>query len=497
MKDINKTNNASYYVKVTIGLLIMLSGMFLPTTEPITRCGMVLIGLFFGLIFMYIALHIVWPNLIAICIFAVYALQVYPSSGSAGLETVAGNIFGGEIPIMLIGIFMLCYTLEESGILYRIAIWFITRKAARKSAWSFTFMLWLAVFAIGLVMDCTPLCVIVIGIAHSVFDILGFKKGDAWPKAIICGIVWIACITYACTPIGHNVPVLFIGMVAATTGIQISLVQYLAVGIPIAALIFILLYVYFRFIVKPDVSAFKNADFGRVEKLKPGKLTKHEKYISIIFVFVLIFMILPSLLKVFDPSNALSSFLIGMSGQGSWAMFVGLALMVIIRPEGKPLLNLDEGFRNLPWGLMFMIGTIVTVAFAMQEETTGVSTWVSGIFGNIFSGMSPFVAVALVTVLCIVLTNILNNVAVGAVFIIVAGAIASSTGINGAVIGIAVTIASQLGYTTAAAFPTIGLATADEYCAPGYVLRHGIAATVISLIICIPLIYPLASFVLK
>ena len=58
-----------------------------------------------------------------------------------------------------------------------------------------------------------------------------------------------------------------------------------------------------------------------------------------------------------------------------------------------------------------------------------------------------------------------------------------------------ITICSQMGFTTPAAFPTIALATSDEYCSSNYVLRHGLSMTVLSLIVSVLMIYPLSIFV--
>lgn len=493
---IERRVDKTYYLKAAIGLILMIGGQFIPAPAPITQSGMALLGIFFGLIFLYTTLDVVWPNIFAILIFSIYLFNVYPNTtAGSGIEDLGMRIFGGEIPVMLIGIFLICYALEESGVLYRVSMWFITRKVAQRGPWVFTFMLWLSVFVIGLVMDCSPLSIIVIGIAHSVFKIFGFKRGDAWPKAVITGIVWISCVTYACTPIGHNVPILFTGMLAGITGVQVSLLEYIAVGVPVAIFLFAGIFLYFKFFVKPDVSLFKNADFSKVNDMAPGKMDIHEKCIAVISSAVLILMIAPGVFNVFAPDNAFSSTLLGLSGQGTWTIFAGIALMVLIRIDGKPLLDLSPGFKSLPWGLIFMIGSIVTVSFGMNQSTTGISTWVSNVLSPVFAGFSPLAVTIMICVACVILTNILNNVAIGAVFIAIAAPLITVTGVNVGVISIAVMICSQLGFTTAAAFPTIGLASGDEYCDVSYVLRHGIGATVISLIVCIPLIYPLANLV--
>jgi sodium-dependent dicarboxylate transporter 2/3/5 len=75
-----KTRNAAYYIKSIIGLAIMLFFGQIPAPEPMTQLGMIVLGQFLGLIFLWTFVDMVWPTFAAIILFGFIAQQLYPNS---------------------------------------------------------------------------------------------------------------------------------------------------------------------------------------------------------------------------------------------------------------------------------------------------------------------------------------------------------------------------------------------------------------------------------
>ncbi len=489
-----KKKDAAYYIKLLIGLLITIGFGFIPAPAPITSTGMALIGMFIGLIYMYSALDTVWPNIVVMVIFALRAFEIYPdSTQSAGIYEAGWRVFGADIPVQMLGMLLISYALESCGLLNRIAVWFITRKVVRRGPWMFTLMFFLATLVLSLCMDCSAMSVVMLGIAHEIFERMGFKKGDAWPRMLVTGTVWITCMGFAMTPIGHNLAIMFTGMIGAATGTEISLFRYMLVGIPVGLLILGLMLLYFRFIVRPDTSHFKDVNYDVIEEMHPGKMTMKEKLISIIGIAVLLALILPGLVDFVLPGNAFSTLLNGLAP--AFVVFAAISLMVMIRVDGEPLLDLPVAMSKISWSIQLLVGGIVTVALAMIQETTGISAWASLHILPLFNGLSPLTATVLICALCVILTNILNNVAIGAIFAAICTPLTETIGINPGVLAMAVSLCAQMGFTTPAAFPTIAFATSDPYGNSNYVLRHGLVMTLICLVVSVLVLYPLAKAV--
>lgn len=65
---------------------------------------------------------------------------------------------------------------------------------------------------------------------------------------------------YAATPIAHTVAIIVMGLVESYTGVTISMLDYMKVGVPSTIVLGILSFLVFRFIVRPDVSKFMAYD---------------------------------------------------------------------------------------------------------------------------------------------------------------------------------------------------------------------------------------------
>ena len=168
-----KKKDAAYYIKSIIGLAIMVFFGMIPAPAPITQVGMVVLGQFIGLIFLWTLVDMVWPTFAAIVLFGTVATQVYPNSFALASIYEAGmQSIGNWCVIIVIALLIFCEVLSETGIIRRIALWFLTRKIAKKSPWGFTFMFLLAGFVVGMFMDCTASQLLLFALATEIFELL-------------------------------------------------------------------------------------------------------------------------------------------------------------------------------------------------------------------------------------------------------------------------------------------------------------------------------------
>ena len=73
-------------------------------------------------------------------------------------------------------------------------------------------MILAATMVISLFMDCVAAEFFMLGIVHEIFDMLGFKKGDKWPKYMVIAITFTVILAFAMTPICHTSSILFMGV---------------------------------------------------------------------------------------------------------------------------------------------------------------------------------------------------------------------------------------------------------------------------------------------
>ena len=495
MKNLNKKKDISYYIKALIGILIMLLFPILPAPAPITTVGMVIIGQLLGLIILWTFVDMMWPTFLAIILFGLHALDVYPASWQTnGIYEAGQQSFGNWIVLFALGCSILCVLLEESGIIRRIVFWFITSKQAKNNAWTFSFMFLFATMAISLFLDCVAAEFFMLGIAHEIFAIFGFKKGDKWPKYMVIGITFTVILAFAMTPICHTASILFMVIYSGITGQAANVLGYMLVGIPVGFVIWFLMLLWFRFVVKPDISHFDKIDFAAIEAMRPGAMDKKEKLVGAVSILVLILWIIPGFLSFLAPTSSVFLFMDNLTATAP--LFIAIVFLAIVHIEGKPVLDLHAAMKKVDWLSIVFLAGILMIATAMGEATTGIPDFIAKNIIPLAEGKSPYAVIALFAVLSCAITNIANNIPVGIIFVSVGVPLAQAAGINPFLLVVTICIAANMAYTIPPAFVPIGMAYSDEWCEGKSVLKNGLVMTVISCASLALLIYPLGNLIL-
>lgn len=489
-----KKKDAAYYIKSIIGLAIMIFFRFIPAPDPITPVGMAVLGMFIGLVFLWSTVDIVWPTVACILMFSTVALDVYAGSTvyTNGIYEAGMRSLGEMCALLGLGMIIFCDVLINSGMLRRLSTWALTRRFAMKSPWTFTFVFLFAVYVMELFIDGAPFELFMLALAKEVFAALGMKKEDKWTKVITIGLTWSIVLGYASTPICHPLTILFMSIYSGIAGATINWVAYMAIAVPATFVIFILMFLFLRFVVRPDVSKLENADFSKLEAMRPGKMEGSERLVTIILVILIIFWLLPGVLSMAAPTSGLFLWLDSITSVTP--LFAALLLMAIVRFDGKPVLDIGETMSKPGnFSLYFFMAGIMLIANAFGEGTTGISAWLMNFLSPIASNMSPFGLVVFAFIASAILTNIANNVPVGIVMTSVGVPIALQLGISPFVVAVAITLGASLAYTIPPAYIPIAMCYADPYGGGKYTLRWGLVALCVTLVVGVIVVYPIGS----
>ncbi len=484
-----KTRNAAYYIKSIIGLAIMLFFGYLPAPAPMTHLGMVVLGQFIGLLFLWTFVDMVWPTFAGIVMFGFIAQQIYPNSFAlAGVYEAGMQSIGNWCTVIVIALLIFCEVLNETGIIRRVAFWFLTRKTARRSPWGFTFMFLLSGLVVGIFMDVAIAQVFMLALAKEIFSMLDMTKEDKWTKVITIGLSFTVVIAFAITPICHTLPILFMGIYGAIAQTAINWVSYMLIAIPVGVIIWLAMFLFMRYLVKPDVSKLNNMDFAKIESARPGKMSKREKAVITLSVLLVISWVLPGILSLISPDSPIASWFNMITLLTP--LLVVIVIMAVVRVEGRPLLDIPAAASKVSWTLIFFLAGIMLIASAMGEEPTGIPAWCMAVLGPMVEGMSPFVMVTFLAIASAVLTNFANNVPVGIVFITVGVPLSLQMGINPFITALAITVGSNFAYCIPPSFVPVGICYADPFGGGKYTFRWGLVMLVVTCIAC-ALIYPL------
>ncbi len=482
------------YILSAIGIGIMIFFGQLPAPEPITPAGMTVIGLFIGLVILWTLVDLIWPTFVALVLFGPIAKDIYPGSFQrAGIYEAGMQSFGSWIVLFVLGCLILTVALYKSGSINRIAYWFITRKTAKRGIWRFTYMFLLATLVIGCFTDALPVQIFMLGIAYEVFDDLGYKKGDMWPKVMVTGITFCAIISFVMTPISHPLPLLFIGIMEGIAGVKANLFLYMLVGVPIGLILFIALCIYFRSFVKLSDEEIAKFDVAKVEAKKPGPMDLREFATNLICALTLTAWVIPGVLSLIASGSDLAQ-LFGKVGLLN-PLYIAIAALAIIYVGGRPLLSLREAFADVEWTPVVFLASVIMVAGCMGEPTTGIPQYMDANIAPMLNGLGPYALLVTIAVLCCLITNVANNVAVGIIFVVMSTPLALEAGLNPVLIGIAVALGANLAFTIPPSFVPIGVAYASPWGDGGVVFKHGVVMTAVTCIVLAIFLYPLGSLV--
>ncbi|MCU6760738.1 Na(+)/dicarboxylate symporter [uncultured Roseburia sp.] len=432
----SKKEYIHYLIALIIGIVIWFA---LPPTNGLTEIGVRVVAILIPVLYLWLTTNTHWTCFLAL------GLLVMTQAMTAN-EVWAGSM-GHFVVITVIAYMVLNVCLKETGVINKIAIWFVTRKFVQGRPYAFMAMFFASNVIIGLFMDNLSLAVIYIGIAGALCEQIGVKKGDPFYTCIFTGVMWGNVILSIASPIAHALPNIIMGLAESQLGISISYGQWLAVGVPFAVLTYLAIMLVVL-IWRPDTSAFKNFNVEEVRKNDPP-LDARGKFAAFMFILVIIFVLAPSILKDVAP------FFAYLNGIGVVIpALLAICVLAIVRMGGKPVLDVPGALRQVPLPAVIFAGTVSVFATPLSAENTGISVWL----GNIFSfveGMSPFAIVVILMIFAIIMTNFLSNTVTMVLFFNIGVVVLANGNTNMAVFTIIIALAASMAsLTPSAAVPS-------------------------------------------
>ncbi len=425
-----------YLIALIIGVVIWFA---LPASNGLTDMGVHVIAILIPVLYLWLTTNTHWTCFLA--------LGLLVMTGAMTPNEVWAGSMGHFVVITVIAYMVLNVCLKETGVINKIAIWFVTRKFVQGRPYAFMAMFFASNVIIGLFMDNLSLAVIYIGIAGVLCEQIGVKKGDPFYTCIFTGVMWGNVILSIASPIAHALPNILMGLAESQLGISISYGQWLAIGIPFAALTYLAIMLVVL-IWRPDTTAFKNFDVEAVKKENPP-LDARGKFSAFVFILVVIFVLAPSILKDVAPFFAY----LNKIGVVIPAL-LAICVLALVRMGGKPVLDVPGALKQVPLPAVIFAGTVSVFATPLSAENTGISVWL----GNVFSfveNLSPFAIVVVLMIFAIIMTNFLSNTVTMVLFFNIGAIVLANGNTNMAVFTIIIGLAASMAsLTPSAAVPS-------------------------------------------
>ena len=364
-------------ISLGIGALLMFGSAFLPT--PLDPATQQMLGIFIGALWLWISHSIEAGSIMALA-----ALCTLPGVTTASVIT---SSFGNTTIWFLIFSMALTYALSSSGVLRKIAVYFIDNPFAKRNSRWFMGFYFLAILVLGSFMAPTTTFVLFFGLVKEIYDLLNLKPGDKMARNLMIGTGFFASISCAMTPIAHTFPLMALGYYETAVGSTISYMQYMQYSVPVCILISIVAYLLLTFRVE------KNFDFSAITFTR-GKWTGKEIFASVVFVAVVLCWLAVGVSPTtFAALNALGTV---------WPALIGVLIL-----SACGILSVKDAFsKGVAWPAIILCGATLAIGKYLTAEEYGIISYVSQWFANIdVAYILPIVIAFAVT-----LTNLISNI---------------------------------------------------------------------------------------
>lgn len=473
-------------VLIIIAILFILFFRFLPGPAGLSASGMQVIGVFVGVLLLWLTISIDWPSLLALA-----GLGLIPE---INFNTMIANSIGSSTFSFLLFTFMCTYALAQTSFVKRCAVTFITSKIARKGPWWFLISYCASVLIIGLVMSPTVLYVIYLPILDEICRTLNLEKDDKLANGLVIGQTIACALSSGMTPIAHVFGIMAIGFYEVATGKTISYASFMGFAIPVGLISFAAMILIFKLFLRPDMSKFSTIDMSSLKAdIKP--MEKREKIILFIFFTIIALWVFPEFL-----GGILPTFADYIKAKGTaFPPLLGAVSLLIITVDHKPLLSFNDSMsKGVSWGSLIMTAATLALGSAMTNKDIGLTEWLTANISSMLEGLSPLVLVLIFTLWAAIQTNFSSNMVTITVVCTVAIPICLAT--NGEISTPAMaSIVGMMGafaFATPPAHPNVALASASGWTTTGQMMKYGFSIMIVTVIVTVFIGYPLATFLM-
>lgn len=467
-----------------IGLTLFFLMMLFPPPAELSSAGWTVAAI--------ALLMAVWwaTEAIPVAVTALLPLALFPLLDITSFETAALPYANKNIYLFLGG-FILALGIESSGLHKRIALKMILAVGSSGAKLIGGFMLVSALISMWVMNTSTTLMLLPIGLAvcgvisQTVPGMTNIDKAN-FDTALLLGIAYAATIGGMSTLIGTAPNIVFSAFMQDTYGVEISMFDWMKLGVPLAAvMLFGSWYSLTQYVFPIKFSASQEAKDELKKMLNEmGALTKDEIRISIIFGLAVFAWVFRTLLNNIE-------FLSGLTDAGI-AIIAAILLFMTPSASKKGDLLKWEKSKELPWGLLLLFGG--GLSLAAQISSTGLGMWI-GQSLMVLSTVPPIVLILAVATLIIFLTEITSNVTTTTTFLPVFGALAVAIGILPVSLTVPVCLAASCAFMLPVATPPNAIVYGSNKFTIATMMRAGIALNIIGILVVTMFAYFLAPVI--
>ena len=379
--------------------------------------------------------------------------------------TLAFEPFSRPVVFLILASLFIAEGLRKHGLTRRLALQTLVIAGGKVSLILLGIMLIAGLFSMW--VENTATAAVLIPVALTVASqVPDPKKAKGFLMLLVIGIAYSASLGGMATVMGSGSNAVAVSFLAEIQ--PFSFLQWMVYGVPAFVLIFPITWILILRLIKVEVEHI-DVEIVRQQLKEMGPLSQAERELSIVMVVTIILWVGGSFL---EPALGLPSTLLAP------AM---VAIMAVSYIAIRGIINWED-VQGVSWGIFFMIGAGLALGAALIR--TGATDWIAQLISPLVSGPPLIISLLLLIFLSALLTNVMNNTTIAAVFvpILISLALTDPT-LNPVLMVLAVTLATTFGYSLPSASGRMALVGASGIIEPRDMMRYGLITTLISALI--------------
>jgi sodium-dependent dicarboxylate transporter 2/3/5 len=392
----------------------------------------------FRALLVFVVCLILWVfHLLPLPITGLFALVAPPLLGVMTVKQ-AFSFFGSEPVFFILGVFILAAALLKSGLSTRMAL--LLLRSAAKSPRRLILQVMLASALLSFVMSEHAVAAMMFPLVMILSRALKLvPHGGSYGRLLFLGMAWGCVIGGIATMLGGGRVPLAVGILEESGHGTITFLEWSMAVFPVVLIVFAVCAFLLTRYYAIDVDSVAEADQTISDQVKQcGRLVLEEKFLGLL----------------------LFSAILGWMFAGHKVGMATVSILAVVLLFMFRVVAWKDLQENVEWGIILMYGGAIGISSILNS--TGAGLWLAQKY--ILPHLSsPWLMVALLSFVTMLLTEAMSNSAVVAVLLPIGISIADSFGLDPKVVVYVVGSASGLAYALPMSTPSVALAYSSGY----------------------------------
>ena len=430
------------YIHYAIMFLLTAIICLCPPFGQITKEGMLVLGVFVGVLYGGIFIDLIWPSFFGFTMLGILQLMGSVAAFATG--------FSNATWLMCLIVMIFAGAMEAMDVTTVIANWLLSRTIFQKSPWALIVGIAVISYILGLLGLMLAVTFMMWAIIGRIAEECHISKNEPILTYVIALVVMISTCAGITMPF-QGASLMYMGYYTQAMGSAIPSREFMIFAISVTILNTIVMILIGKFVMRLDASKFQLPQ-EIIAEIKTQKATSRQKVgLAILMIYTLI-LVLPAVFDKMPGASYLNT--IGIMGVTA----VALLLVSFIKIEGQPLADLTTLFSTkIQWPLMLLLAVTFPLASLMQSSETGIMATVTAYVTPMVSQMGASLFMIGSMVILGLVTQVTHNIVLAAIFMPILCPLCAQLGANPITLWFLLYITLQCAYVTPAASFTSAL----------------------------------------